>query len=214
KDLDQVVEIACAHPATATHIATKLVRRFVSDDPPPSLIQRVAAEFTRTGGEVKPLLKTIVLSNEFQEARGSKLKRPFRYVVSALRMMAADTNAGSGLAHHLQRMGMLPYDHPMPDGYADTPSPWLGSMLERWNFAFSLANDRIDSVVIPVNHIFQAIRGSEPARLFAHLTGRVPAGNEIRPLDAYRSRQAGEDNPAKNRDLLALVFSSPAFQRH
>src|SRR6185295_13104748 len=84
-DLDRIVHIACSHPSTARHVATKLVRRFVSEDVPASLVARVAQVFTATDGDIKSLLRTILTSDQFNSAKGLKFKRPFQYIVSSLR---------------------------------------------------------------------------------------------------------------------------------
>ena len=76
-DLDRIVDIVCSHPSTARHVATKLVRRFVSEDVPASLVTRVAAVFTATDGDIKSLLRTIFAANESKTALGLKFKRPF-----------------------------------------------------------------------------------------------------------------------------------------
>src|SRR2546422_5567793 len=81
-DLDRVVEIVCKHPSTARHIATKLVRRFVSEAVPAPLVTRGAAVFTATNGDIKSLLRTILNSDEFKAAQGVKFKRPFQFIVS------------------------------------------------------------------------------------------------------------------------------------
>ena len=140
EDLERVIRIACDHPSTARHIATKLVQRFVADDPPQSLIKKGAAEFRRTGGDIKAVLRTVFNSEEFafDQTRGNKFKRPVRYIVSALRLLDADTYAHTALLQYLIRMGQEPYQHPTPDGYSDVASHWCGNLLWRWNFALAL----------------------------------------------------------------------------
>src|SRR6185369_4396178 len=98
KDGLLVLDILAHHPATAKFIATKLVRHFVSDEPSPKLIERVAATFTRSDGDIRETLKTIFFSPEFNsiETYRAKIKRPFELVVSAIRTLGADTNGGPG----------------------------------------------------------------------------------------------------------------------
>src|SRR5262249_40869655 len=81
QDLERVVDIVCNHPATARHIATKLCRRFISEDPPDSVVVRTAGVFAETGGDIKSTLRALFTSAEFKAAAGVKFKTPFRYVV-------------------------------------------------------------------------------------------------------------------------------------
>ena len=107
-DIERLVDIVCGHPSTAKFIATKLCRRFVSYEPPEPLVNRVAAEFTGTSGDIKSLLRVILHSDEFVASRGQLLKRPFRFVVSALRALGADTYAHRSAAGHAAPHGPGP----------------------------------------------------------------------------------------------------------
>ncbi len=217
-DLDRVVDIVFRHPATARHIATKLVRRFVSEDPPASLVDRVALVFTETQGEIKPLVRTILTSDEFKAARGVKFKQPFRYLVSCLRVVGADTHAHQSLIEYLMRMGQGPFQFPTPDGYPDKTAPWLGTLLWRWNFAFALASNQIPSAQVSLDQLAQAIGGAtgkdlRPARLLPHFIGRAGTATEIGALDDYVISQGlGSDN--RRAELVGLMLASPAFQRY
>jgi len=211
-DLESLIDIACNHPSTARHVATKLARRFVSDDPPPALVDRVAAEFTATGGEIKPLVRMILMSEDFNAARGFKFKRPFRYVVSALRAVGADTYGHEPLIGYLGKMGNAPFEHPAPDGYPDKAEPWLGSLLWRWNFGLALAANKIDSTIVSIDSLAGAIGGSTPAELLPHFIGRRGTSDETRALrDFDRSQGSDQTQPA---DLVGLILASPAFQMH
>jgi len=147
KDGLMVLEILAHHPSTAKFIATKLVRHFVSDEPPASLVDRVAATYTKTDGDIREMLRTIFFSNEFNspEAYRVKVKRPFELVISAIRTVGADTNGGPGTHQWLQRMGEPLYGFITPNGYSDTAESWVntGGLLGRMNFALALASNRI-----------------------------------------------------------------------
>src|SRR4029079_11887024 len=107
KDGLTVLEILSRHPSTAKYIATKLVRHFVSDTPPPALVDRVAGAFTKSDGDIRETLKTIFFSKEFNstEAYRAKIKRPFELVISAIRTLAAETNGGPATHQWIARMG-------------------------------------------------------------------------------------------------------------
>src|SRR4029078_5129821 len=96
KDGLMVLDILAHHPSTAKFIATKLARHFVSDEPSPALVDRVAATFTKTDGDIRETLKAIFTSPEFNstESYRAKIKRPFELVISAIRTLGADTNGG------------------------------------------------------------------------------------------------------------------------
>src|SRR5258708_38193018 len=86
-DGEKVLDILASHPSTARFISTKLVRRFVSDTPPPALVDRAAERFRETGGDIREVVRTILRSPEFfsAEAYRAKVKSPFEFVVSAVR---------------------------------------------------------------------------------------------------------------------------------
>lgn len=216
RDLDRVIEIVCHHPSTARFIATKLSERFVSETPPASLVDRVAAVFTTTGGDIKAMLREILHSGEFKAARGAKFKRPFHFIASALRSLGADTHAHKPLIEYLLRMGQAPFEHPTPDGYPDEAAPWLGTLLWRWNFALTLAGNAVPSVNVEPARLLDAIAGKagfSPAGLLPHFIGRAGAEAELKSLDEFA---AGVDLAANERkaELLGLILASPAFQRY
>jgi uncharacterized protein (DUF1800 family) len=147
KDGLLVLDILAHHPATAKFIATKLVRHFVSDDPPPALVDRVAQTFTKTDGDIREVLKAIFFSPEFNSADAyrAKVKRPFELAISALRTLGADTNGGPQMHQWIARMGQPLYGFQTPNGYADVAENWVntGALLERMNFALALVSNRI-----------------------------------------------------------------------
>lgn len=217
-DLDRVIDIVCNHPSTAKFISTKLVRRFVSDDPPQSLIEGAAKVFAQTDGDIKSVLRTILTSDEFKSSRGSKFKRPFHFIVSCLRATAADTHAHSPLIEYLARMGQGPFQHPTPDGYPDEAAPWLGTLLWRWNFAFALAASQIPSVSLSIESLASAIGGSVdsglvPSKLLPHFIGRAGTPQEVNALAGYAGAESFSDEK-RRAELLGLVLASPAFQRY
>ena len=147
KDGLMVLEILAKHPSTAKFIATKLARRFVSDEPPKSLVDRVAQTYTKTEGDIREMLRTIFLSPEFNsaEAYRAKIKRPFELAISAVRTLGADTNGGPQFHQWIARMGQPLYGFQTPNGYSDVAEDWVntGALLERMNFALALASNRI-----------------------------------------------------------------------
>lgn len=208
-DLDRVVEIVCNHPSTARHIATKLSQKFVSENPPATLVDRVAKVFAATGGDIKAMLREVLHSDEFKAARGAKFKRPFHFIASCLRATAADTHAHKPLVEYLLRMGQAPFQHPTPDGYPDEAAPWLGTLLWRWNFALAIAANQVPSVKVETQRLINAIGVRDPARLLPHFIGRAGTEAELKSLSDFAAGvSAGKD------ELIGLILASPAFQRY
>jgi uncharacterized protein (DUF1800 family) len=147
-DGEQVLDILAAHPSTARFIATKLARRFVGDVPPPALIDRAAARFRETRGDLREVTRVIVTSAEFRSptAYGAKVKTPFEFVVSALRTSGTDVADAKPILRQLQQLGMPPYMCQPPTGYKDTADAWVstGAIVSRLNFAMSLAGHDAD----------------------------------------------------------------------
>ena len=233
KDLDKLLDIVCFHSSTARHIATKLVHKFVSDDPPPKLIDKLSGVFSRTRGDIKEMLLALFTSKEFADSKGEKLKRPFHFVISSLRMTGADTYAHEQLIEYVSRMGQGPFAYPTPDGYPDKPEPWLGTLLWRWNFASALVSNGIPSVEISPDKLLASIKGSEVtaagkselgeselskhelssndlARIFGYFIGRSPNSHELQALQKFLT---AERKASPNAEIIGLILASPAFQR-
>lgn len=147
KDGLQVLDILAHSPTTAKFIATKLARHFVSDNPSPELIDRTAATFVKTNGDIRETLRAIFFSPEFNspDAYRAKVKRPFELAISAIRTLGGETNGGPGVHQWIARMGEPLYGFQTPNGYSDTAESWVntGGLLERLNFGLTLASNRI-----------------------------------------------------------------------
>jgi uncharacterized protein (DUF1800 family) len=157
---EQVLDIVAAHPSTARHIATKLTIKFVSDTPPPALVDRAAARFTATGGHLREVVETIITSPEFfaADARTIKIKTPLDFIVSALRVTNAEVRNSQPLVRTLGDMGMAPYLCQPPTGYDDTAAAWVnaGALVARMNFAIELSKNQVRGVRIPLSETARA----------------------------------------------------------
>ncbi len=144
---ERVLDLLANHPSTARFIAGKLVRRFVSDSPPESLVDRAAETFTNTKGDIREVMRTIVTSDEFfaADAYRAKVKTPFELVVSASRAVGAQPDATPQTAQLIARMGQPIYGRSTPDGYPDTADEWIntGSILNRMNFGLVVGAGRL-----------------------------------------------------------------------
>ena len=152
RDGEQVLEILAKHPSTARFIATKLVRRFVSDTPPPALVDRAAARFKATDGDLREVMRTILTSTEFfaAEAYHAKVKTPFEFVVSAARATDAEIHDARVLVRQIAELGEPLYQCQPPTGYKDTADAWVntGALVGRMNFGLALAANKLRGVVV------------------------------------------------------------------
>ena len=142
-----VLDILAHHPSTAKHIAYKMVQRFVSDNPSPSLVERVAQVYMKSDGDIRETLRALFAAPEFAapEAYRAKIKQPFELVVSSIRALGGETNGAPPVQQWIARMGQPLYGYQTPNGYADVAEAWVntGALLERLNFGLALASNRI-----------------------------------------------------------------------
>jgi uncharacterized protein (DUF1800 family) len=199
RDAEILLETVAGHPATAAHVAAKLCRRFVADEPPAAAVEAVAGAFRASRGDVATTLRALFARPEFRAARGVKLKRPFHYLVSILRATDATTDAGPALTSYLARMGHAPFQYPTPDGYPAEAPAWQGALFWRWRSALALAGGRVAGTRIDLAALLERTGGA--GALAAHLLGRRP--------DA---RERGIFLPGGRPDV-GLLLASAAFQR-
>jgi len=151
---DRVIHLLATHPATARFVSYKLARRFVADEPPAALVDRAAATFLRTSGDVRAVVETIVTSAEFQApaTRQAKVKTPLEFVVSAVRASGSDVVDARVLARRIADMGMPLYLQQPPTGYKDTADAWVSTsgLLARMNFAVDLSSGRVSGAPVDV----------------------------------------------------------------
>jgi len=160
-DGERVLDILATHPATARFIATKLARRFISDEPPQSIIDRAAAVFLKTDGSIRETLRAIVTSPEFFStiAYRAKMRSPFEYVAASMRALNAETDGDRPVLDAIGRMGEPVFGRVTPDGYADRADQWLssGAMIARFNFASALATNRIKGTKIDLARLLSGV---------------------------------------------------------
>ncbi len=150
QDGEKILDILASSPATAHHISFELAQKFVSDNPPESLVKRLTQKFIETNGDIKELMRTIVESPEFwsKDARRAKIKSPFELAISALRALNAEVQNPFPLAQWINKMGEPLYAYQAPTGYPDNARYWIntGSLLNRMNFGLNLAKGKIHGI--------------------------------------------------------------------
>jgi uncharacterized protein (DUF1800 family) len=184
-----VLAMLARHPATAQHVAAKLARHFIADQPPPALVARLAKRFLDTDGDLKEVAKTLVSSPEAWEAPRAKLKRPAEWIVGSLRA-AGVTPPEIGPVMQAQNLLGEPLWRPSaPKGFADDSASWLDGLAQRVDLA---------------NQLARRIGGqADPREVFEQT---------LAPLASTETRQAiarAESRP----QAFALLFMSPEFQR-
>jgi uncharacterized protein (DUF1800 family) len=217
RDGEQVLDILASHPSTARFISTELAGRFVSDSPPAALVERTAATFTRTHGDLREVMRTILTSPEFyaEDSYRAKVKTPFEFVVSSVRALGVDAVPPLPLVRALQQLGQPLYQCQPPTGYKDTADAWVntGALVERMNIALQLTGangrqapagfgrqSRATRRQLPV---FSPGSGSQSDAVIAQVLA-----NDI--SDATRATIAKATTEPQR---LALTLGSPEFQR-
>ena len=145
-----LVSYLAHHPMTARRIATKLVRRLVSDSPPAGLVASAARAYLAHGTQIVPVVKHIVASREFQNAIGQKSQRPFEWFVQCVRVLGLQPSAdltldGAALVWALRALGQAPFEWSPPNGYPDVAGAYssTATMLARWNAAQALVQGQV-----------------------------------------------------------------------
>ena len=194
---ERVLDLLARHPSTATFIATKLARRFVSDDPPPALVGRLAARFRDTDGDLQAVMRTLLTSPEFlaPENRKAKTKTPFEFVVSAIRAVNGDIVNARPIVQQVATLGMPLYQCQPPTGYKDTAEAWTnaGALVARMNVAQSVA------------------QGTRPSGLAGPASSASVDGRLIGPVSD--TTQAVVAQAMNEWQRVALLLGSPEFQK-
>ena len=210
----QVLHMLATSPATAKFISTKLAVRFVSDAPPPTLVDRMAKAFVASDGDIKTVLRTMFDSPEFwsPEVYRAKVKTPEEFVISAVRASGAEVKNAIPLAQALDRLGMPLYGMQTPNGYSWMAEPWVntGDLVSRMNFALGLSSDRIAGVQTDWTRLLgQAGTGLEPAALTTGAANGASAAKEER-LELMLMGQAVSD---RTRSTVLQQFQDQTLQQ-
>jgi len=199
----QVLHILATSPATAKFISTKLAVRFVSDTPPPALVDRMAATFLKTNGDIKAVLTTMYRSPEFWSPTvyRAKVKTPLEFMVSALRASGAQVNNPLPLVAAMERLGMPIYGMQTPNGYSWMASEWVSSnaLISRMNFALVLSGDRIPGT-----------QTNWPSLLGVAADGSEPSAATEKQLETLL---LGEPAAAKTRATVMAESMNPDAQK-
>jgi uncharacterized protein (DUF1800 family) len=210
-----VIRMLTRHPSTARFIATKLVERFVSDDPPVDLVDHIAKVFLETDGDLKEVTRALFTSEAFYrpEYRAAKVKTPYELVVSALRVTNAEVGPSQTLTTTLRTMGHLPYTEPAPTGFPAMSEDWVntGAMLSRMTFGLDLAAGRVRGARVNLQALTRRA-GATPEGLLAAVLPGVDTAALAGKITAEIQDQGVPQGQRVPR-ALGLALGSPEFQR-
>jgi hypothetical protein len=224
-------------PQTAHFISLKLAQRFVSDDPPPALVDNMANTFEKSKGDIREVLATLFHSPEFwvEGAYRAKMKTPLEFVASAVRATGADVDDAFPLAHQIEKLGMPLYSAQPPTGYSMKADTWVSSsaLLGRMNFALGMTSGKVRGVKVDA---VQLAGGPPPppdsntmllaleAKLLAGDVSKQTHDSIIAQIEAP-SKNAGADSPEQKTaprnsagspdpsTIAGLLLGSPEFQK-
>jgi uncharacterized protein (DUF1800 family) len=212
EDGEEVLDIIARQPATAKFIATKLARRFISDNPPQAVIDRAAQVYLKTDGDIREVLKTIITSNEFfaQNAFRSKVKSPFEVVVSAMRAMNAAPDSTARTAAAIAYLGEPLYGHQAPNGYPETNDAWMntGAILNRINFGIAAAANRIPGANVAAIPGFDSLTSVPRAKQVDAVVSLLLGGSAS--PDTRAVLMSGENPLLANAKPEDMTTSAPA----
>jgi len=215
---DRLLDYLAAHPATARFISWRLAQRFLADDPPARVVDRMAATFTSTGGDLRAVMRTLAGTAEFwaEAFAGGKVKTPFEYVVSVIRAVEGQVTNARGLAAQLNTMGMGLYASVPPTGYSNRGSEWLNpsSHLSRMNFALDVAANAIPGVAVDSRSAISRLGGNpdDPRSAAATVNADLFAGNLTRETLDSAGRVAPGGAVGVAPRVMGLCLASPEMQ--
>ncbi|MBI2689214.1 MAG: DUF1800 domain-containing protein [Acidobacteria bacterium] len=203
----QVIDILVNHPSTAKFISTKLAQRFVADAPPTELVAKMAAAFTKTHGDLREVMRTMLRSPEFWSAGAYKvkMKMPLEMVASALRATGARVENAAVVQQQLRTLGQPLYRKVEPTGYYPFAEEWTNSasLLTRMNFGLELTQNKVRGVRVDLDKVLSG--KSAPAEIAQVLLLHPPAAETLKTLAGSK-----DTRPAH---VAGLVLGGPEFQR-
>jgi uncharacterized protein (DUF1800 family) len=200
EDALKVLDILGRHPSTGRFISRKLAQRFVADEPPPALIDRMAKTFREKDGDLREVMKTMLTSKEFwsQGAWRSKMKSPLEMIASAIRATGADVESAFTVAGQLQQLGAPLYRKMEPTGYSSANAEWTNTaaLLARMNFALALAQNKVPGLKVDTARFEKMGRPEAIAKAVLFIES-----NNLAAANGEAAKVAG------------LIIGGPEFQR-
>ncbi len=213
KDGEMILEMLSQHPQTAAFISIKLARRFVADNPPASLISKLSQVFSKSEGDTREMMRTLLKSDEFKASVGQKFKRPLEFFISTMRVTGAEIrHTPRALTNQRRQMGQMPLMWSPPTGYPDYADWWTttSGMLNRWNFALALTTGEVSGVEVDLPALVADAASAQDMvdLLSIRFLGEKLPDNARDILSDY----AGTDIDKTLPEIAGLILGSPYFQ--
>ena len=228
KDGEQVLDLLVKNQHTAHHIALQLAEHFVSDDPPPALVARMAKTFEKSKGDIRAVMTAMIYSPEFwsRAAFRAKVKTPFELVASTSRALGADVDQPLQLTQWVSRIGEPLYQCLTPNGYSDKAATWVstGALLNRVNFAVALTSNKVRGAQVDINSLVGTDVLANPQLALDRIEVEFLAGQISDSTRATLEKEMVEprilgaklDDPVTQVNvglITGLVLGSPEFQK-
>jgi uncharacterized protein (DUF1800 family) len=228
KDGEQVLDLLAKNERTARHISLQLAQHFVSDDPPPALVARMAKTFEKSKGDIRAVMAVMIYSPEFwsRAAFRAKVKTPFELVASTARALSADVDQPLPLAQWVARIGQPLYQCLPPNGYSDKAATWVstGALLSRLNFAVALTSNKVRGTQVDINSLVGTDFGANAKLALERVESEFVAGQLSDSTHATLEQEMEEprilgaklDDPVTHVNvslITGLVLGSPEFQK-
>jgi uncharacterized protein (DUF1800 family) len=213
-DGEKVLDILARHPSTARFISRELATRFVADNPPQELIDRMAKTFLDSNGDIRAVMNTMLTSKEFlsQGAYQSKVKTPFEMIVSSIRATGAEVDYAFPLANRIAQLGQPLYRKLEPTGYSNANAEWVNSaaLLARMNFALDLTQNKVQGTKVDQGRFHEDPTQTARLMLFTNPTASTREAIEKAIAEQKTKNPKAPPSPAL---VAGLVIGSPDFQK-
>ncbi len=228
KEGEEALKMLAHHPSTAHFISRKLAMRFVSDDPPQALVDRMADTFLKSDGDIRAVLKTMFQSQEFwaPATYRAKVKTPFEFVVSSIRATGAQVDQAAPLIQQLNKMGEPLYGAQPPTGYSMKAETWVNSsaLLDRMNFSLALGTGKFQGVKFDPTTVAGNDAAPDAAAVQARCEAALLNGDVSRQTHDTISTRLNDPQvtgrtlddaprPVQTGVIAGLILGSPEFQR-
>jgi uncharacterized protein (DUF1800 family) len=186
------LSLLAAAPQTAHFISFLLAQRFVADEPPAALVDRMAKSYLTSDGDIKVVLRTLVASPEFNSHRyfRNKVKMPQEFLASAFRVTATDPQNPGAMVNQLKELGQPPYQKLEPTGYYVTADKWMntGALVDRLNFADQLTHNKFANQKFDASRVLALGLMADRGTL-----APVPATGKARAVKVSAAESVGAD---------------------
>jgi uncharacterized protein (DUF1800 family) len=224
----EMLDVLAHHPSTAKFISRKLAMRFVSDNPPQSLVDSMAETFLKKDGDMREVLRTMFRSPEFWavDSYRAKVKTPLEFVASAVRVSGVDVQNAMPLVQSLNRMGMPLYGMQPPTGYSMKADAWVNSsaLVSRMNFALQLGSGRLPGIAANSQAVLHGSTPQDTGAALAVIENTILAGDISSQTHAVIEKQLNDPQITRRRlddsdkgpnygVITGLIMGSPEFQR-